>query len=85
LFLRRSTLPTDQLREVWRLASGGTSKAKLEKNDWLVACKLVAAIQSKGGEPNISVILNTYEAFPIAGKLLLGLYLSIFIFHVFKM
>jgi hypothetical protein len=66
LFLRRSALPTDQLREVWRLASGGTSKAKLEKNDWLVACKLVASIQAKGGEPNVSAILNTYEAFPIA-------------------
>ncbi len=52
-FLRRSLLTTDQLREVWRLASGGVSKPKLDKSDWLVACKIVAVVQQKGGEPNL--------------------------------
>ena len=57
-FLRRSGLTTEQLREVWRLASGGVSKPQLDKNDWLVACKVVAAVQSKGGEPNILAVVG---------------------------
>lgn len=57
-FLRRSGLTTEQLREVWRLASGGVSKPQLDKNDWLVACKVVAAVQGKGGEPNLLAVVG---------------------------
>ncbi len=48
-FLRRSGLDDASLSTVWRLASGGTSKAKLTRDDFLVACKLVALSQSRGG------------------------------------
>ena len=41
--------PPDALRETWRLASGGTSKTRLTREDFFVACKLVAAAQAKGG------------------------------------
>ena len=37
--------------QVWRLASGGVSKQKLERDDWLVACKLVAAVQVRPHPP----------------------------------
>ena len=43
-FLRRSGLSNEQLREIWRLASGGQSKAKLTKDDWYIACKGRATI-----------------------------------------
>ena len=59
LFLRRSALGNEQLREVWRLASGGTSKQKLDKNDWLVACKLVAATQHKGVDPSMASVVSS--------------------------
>jgi hypothetical protein len=65
MFLRRSGLNNDQLREVWRLASGGTSKAKLGRDDWLIACKLVAAVQHKGVEPVMSAVVGT-EILPLA-------------------
>jgi hypothetical protein len=65
LFLRRSGLTNEQLREVWRLASGGTSKQKLERHDWFVACKLVAATQSKGVEPSMMAVVGT-EPLPLA-------------------
>lgn len=65
MFLRRSQLTTDQLREVWRLASGGTSKARLTKEDWLIACKLVAAVQHKGLEPSMAAITGV-DPLPIA-------------------
>jgi hypothetical protein len=65
MFLRRSQLNTDQLREVWRLASGGTSKAKLGRDDWLIACKLVAVVQHKGLEPSMSAITGV-DPLPIA-------------------
>jgi hypothetical protein len=59
LFLRRSGLGNEQLREIWRLASGGTSKQSLDHNDWLVACKLVAAVQQKAREPNMQLIVTS--------------------------
>lgn len=68
-FLRRSGLTNEQLREVWRLASGGSSKPKLAKDDWLVACKLVAAVQYKGVEPSIAHIAGpaaAAEGLPLA-------------------
>jgi len=52
-FLRRSGLTNEQLREVWRIASGGVSKLKLEKTDWLVACKLIAAVQVRVGRASL--------------------------------
>lgn len=65
LFLRRSGLSNEQLREVWRLASGGTSKQKLDRPDWYVACKLVAATQAKGVEPSMMAVVGT-EPLPLA-------------------
>lgn len=65
MFLRRSGLSTDQLREVWRLASGGTSKAKLTKEDWLIACKLVAVVQHKALEPSV-VAITGVDPLPLA-------------------
>lgn len=47
-FLRRSGLTNDQLREIWRLACGGRSKPQLTKDDWFVAMKLVALVQTTG-------------------------------------
>ena len=66
LFLRRSGLTNEQLREVWKLASGGVSKQKLERDDWLVACKLVAGVQHKGSEPNVMSVVGTMEMLPVA-------------------
>ena len=65
LFLRRSGLTNEQLREVWRLASGGVSKQKLELHDWLVACKLVAAVQHKRVEPNIASVIGMTPDLPV--------------------
>ena len=65
LFLRRSGLTNEQLREVWRLASGGVSKPKLELHDWLVACKLVAAVQHKRVEPNIASVIGMTPDLPV--------------------
>lgn len=48
-FLRRSGLDDASLSTVWRLASGGTSKAKLTREDFLIACKLVALTQLRNG------------------------------------
>jgi len=45
-FLRRANLDDPVLREVWRLACGGSSKPKLGKDEFFVACKLVAVAQS---------------------------------------
>jgi len=47
-FLMRSGLPKDSLHTVWKLASGGKSKARLTREDFFVACKLVAAAQMEG-------------------------------------
>ena len=47
-FLSRSKLPKEMLREVWRLACGGQSKATLSRECWFVACKLVALAQAEG-------------------------------------
>lgn len=44
-FLRRSGLDDSALKEIWRLASGGTSKANLTRDDFFLACKLVAVAQ----------------------------------------
>jgi len=63
-FLRRSGLDTDHLREIWRLASGGTSKLRLNKEDFFIACKLVAVTQVKG-EPDVRS-LTTGESLPLA-------------------
>lgn len=65
LFLRRSGLSNEQLREVWRLASGGVSKQKLELHDWLVACKLIAAVQHKRVEPNIASVIGMTPDLPV--------------------
>lgn len=65
LFLRRSGLTNEQLREVWRLASGGVSKQKLELHDWLVACKLIAAVQHKRVEPNIASVIGMTPDLPV--------------------
>ena len=62
MFLRRSGLSNEQLREVWRLASGGTSKQRLSREDWLIACKLVAAVQHKGVEPAVASIVGAEAA-----------------------
>jgi hypothetical protein len=64
MFLRRSGLSNEQLREVWRLASGGTSKQRLGREEWLIACKLVAAVQFKGVEPSVASVVG--DAVPIA-------------------
>ena len=57
-FLRRSGLDDAGLREIWRMASGGTSKAKLTRDDFLVACKLVAVAQARpGGVPTMAPLL----------------------------
>ena len=64
-FLRRCGLVDNSLREIWRLASGGTSKAKLTKEDFFVACKLVAVSQSRG-EPSMTPLLAN-ETLPVRG------------------
>ncbi|TDH66809.1 hypothetical protein CCR75_000079 [Bremia lactucae] len=47
-FIRRANLRNDANREIWRLASGGKSQKKLNKDCWYVAMKLVALVQSTG-------------------------------------
>ncbi|RMX65999.1 hypothetical protein DD238_002830 [Peronospora effusa] len=47
-FIRRANLRNDANREIWRLASGGKSQEKLNKDCWFVAMKLVALVQSSG-------------------------------------
>ncbi|RLN86998.1 hypothetical protein BBJ28_00004843 [Nothophytophthora sp. Chile5] len=47
-FIRRARLLNDANREIWRLASGGKSQEKLNKDCWFVAMKLVALVQSTG-------------------------------------
>ncbi|POM62606.1 hypothetical protein PHPALM_28223, partial [Phytophthora palmivora] len=59
-FIRRARLMNDANREetvadalspyeqIWRLASGGKSQEKLNKDCWFVAMKLVALVQSTG-------------------------------------
>uniref|UniRef100_M4B2F9 EF-hand domain-containing protein n=1 Tax=Hyaloperonospora arabidopsidis (strain Emoy2) TaxID=559515 RepID=M4B2F9_HYAAE len=47
-FVRRARLVNDANREIWRLASGGKSQEKLNKDCWFVAMKLVALVQSTG-------------------------------------
>lgn len=47
-FLRRSDLPDDQLREVWRLASGGKSRRALGLENWFLAMRLIAFAQKTG-------------------------------------
>uniref|UniRef100_A0AAV1TL12 PX domain-containing protein n=1 Tax=Peronospora matthiolae TaxID=2874970 RepID=A0AAV1TL12_9STRA len=47
-FIRRARLVNDANREIWRLASGGKSQEKLNKDCWFVAMKLVALVQSTG-------------------------------------
>lgn len=51
--------------QVWRIASGGVSKQKLERDDWLVACKLVAAVQHKGTEPAMSSVIGMIPDLPM--------------------
>lgn len=63
-FLRRSGLDNDHLREIWRLASGGTSKLRLNKDDFFIACKLVAVTQMKG-EPDTAPLIQG-QNLPIA-------------------
>jgi hypothetical protein len=63
-FLRRSGLDTEHLREIWRLASGGTSKPRLVKEDFFIACKLIAVTQSKG-DPDFRTLV-TGETLPLA-------------------
>lgn len=41
-------MDTDALLQIWRLASGGKSQEKLNKDCWFVAMKLVALVQSTG-------------------------------------
>ena len=45
LFLRRSNLPNETLREIWRLASGGTSSPHMSRDGWFATLKLVALSQ----------------------------------------
>lgn len=47
-FLTRSGLEKGDLHAVWKLASGGKSKARLTREDFFVACKLIAAAQATG-------------------------------------
>ncbi|TMW62975.1 hypothetical protein Poli38472_005593 [Pythium oligandrum] len=47
-FIRRARLLNDANREIWRLASGGKSQEKLNKDCWFVAMKLVALVQNTG-------------------------------------
>jgi hypothetical protein len=56
-FLRRSFLEVDALRDVWRLASGGKSKARLNREDFFIACKLVASSQMRGGPPSMDLLV----------------------------
>ncbi|GBG31019.1 Ankyrin repeat domain-containing protein 17 [Hondaea fermentalgiana] len=44
-FLRRAKLSDKVLGEIWRLACGGTSKAKLDLHEWFLACKFVSLVQ----------------------------------------
>ena len=64
-FLRRSFLEVDALRDVWRLASGGKSKARLNRDDFFVACKLVAAAQMRGTAPSMDLLVAG-SALPLA-------------------
>lgn len=48
---------SDALFEIWRLASGGTSKTKLTREDFFVACKLVAVAQCKGA-PSLEPVVR---------------------------
>ena len=57
-FLRRSALDTDSLRDVWRLASGGKSKARLGREDFFVACKLVASAQMRPGPLSMEPLIS---------------------------
>ena len=51
-FLMRSGLDRAALQTVWKNASGGTkSKAKLTREDFFLACKLVAYAQANPGQP----------------------------------
>jgi len=46
IFLRRSMLTDDELSSVWSLACGGESSPSLGRDDFLLACKLVACKQA---------------------------------------
>ncbi|KAA0150578.1 hypothetical protein FNF29_05153 [Cafeteria roenbergensis] len=46
-FLRRTGLSEAQLKTVWRLACGGSSKPELTREAFLIACKLVALCQGE--------------------------------------
>ena len=47
-FLRRAGLENDANREIWRLACGGKSQNKLNKDSWFLAMKLVGLAQNTG-------------------------------------
>ncbi|GLD95246.1 hypothetical protein PINS_up003890 [Pythium insidiosum] len=47
-FIRRARLLNDANREIWRLASGGRSQERLNKDCWFIAMKLVALVQHSG-------------------------------------
>ena len=65
-FLRRSGLDDVSLSAVWRLASGGTSKAKLTLDDFLIACKLVSLSQMRAGVELSMLPLLANEALGLA-------------------
>lgn len=64
MFLRRSGLGTDLLREVWRISSGGKSRSSLKRENWFLAMKLVALAQ-KTGEASIDALV-TADALELA-------------------
>ncbi|CAE7828947.1 Snx2, partial [Symbiodinium sp. KB8] len=55
IFLNRSNLSKDQLREIWRIASGGVSKPALDRASWHIALKLIAAAQD-GKEMDVEAL-----------------------------
>lgn len=59
LFLRLSGLPLEKLRDIWRIACGGTSKPALNLADWCVACRLVALCQN---DPGVEVSMESLRA-----------------------
>lgn len=63
-FLTRSGLPRQTLKEIWRIACGGTSEPTLNLEQWVLACKLVALTQNKGNY-DIQMLLHDAPRLPL--------------------
>lgn len=62
-FLGTSGLPQEQLRTVWSMSDTATPKGQLDKNEFFVACKLIALAQS-GAKLDASLDLSARTPLP---------------------